>query len=82
MADILEALRGWQRLPAQALPRQPASDPVDEPPLLALLRAAPQSSEALAVSSGLALPELLAQLTELELDGRIACDNGCWVWRS
>lgn len=79
--DILAALRGWQRLPAQALPRQQAIEPVDEPPLLALLRAAPQSSEALAVSSGLALPELLAQLTELELDGRIACDNGCWVWR-
>ncbi|MOA63600.1 hypothetical protein D3C78_1893790 [compost metagenome] len=51
----------------------------DQHPLLALLRAAPQSSEALAVSSGLALPALLAQLTELELDGHIVCDNGCWV---
>ncbi|MNQ33392.1 hypothetical protein D3C85_468220 [compost metagenome] len=80
VADILEALRGWQRVPTRAAPRQQAIDLGEEPhPLLALLRAAPQSSEALAVSSGLPLPELLAQLTELELDGRIGCDNGCWV---
>ena len=76
--DILAALRGWQRVSVPA-PRQQAIDLGAEPPLLALLRAAPQSSEALAVHSGLPLPELLAQLTELELDGRIVCDNGCWV---
>ena len=77
--DILAALRGWQHQPAMPAP-QPADDvPGAEHPLLALLRAAPQSNEALAVSSGLALPELLVQLTELELDGRIARDNGCWV---
>ena len=80
VADILEALRGWQRLaPPAAVPPLPAAD---ESPLLALLRAAPQSSEALAASSGLALPELLARLTELELDGRIACEHGCWVCRA
>ncbi|SFQ24218.1 DNA processing protein [Geopseudomonas sagittaria] len=78
--DILEALRGWQRLPAKAAPQQQTIALLDDPhPLLALLHAAPQSSEALAVSSGLPLPELLAQLTELELDGQIGCDNGCWV---
>lgn len=78
--DILEALRGWQRLPPRGTSRQQAIELLDDPhPLLALLRAAPQSSEALAVSYGLPLPELLAQLTELELDGRIVCDNGCWV---
>ena len=74
--DILAALRGWQRLPP---PRQQPIELAAEHPLLALLRAAPQSSEALALGSGLDLPELLAQLTELELDGRIARDNGCWV---
>lgn len=78
--DILAALRGWQHLSAPA-PSPQAIDPATEHPLLALLRAAPQSSEALAVHSGLALPELLAQLTELELDGRIVSDNGCWVCR-
>ncbi|HYQ39461.1 MAG TPA: DNA-processing protein DprA [Pseudomonas sp.] len=76
--DILGALRGWQRV-APAAAANDAAPPGGDHPLLALLRAAPQSSEALALSSGLALPELLAQLTELELDGRIACDNGCWV---
>ncbi|MCQ4348094.1 DNA-processing protein DprA [Pseudomonas stutzeri] len=78
--DILEALRGWQRVAARPAPRQQVIE-LDEPAhsLLALLRAEPQSSEALALSSGLALPELLAQLTELELDGRIVCEGGCWV---
>lgn len=78
--DILEALRGWQRVAARPAPRRPVSEPDESAhPLLALLRAEPQSSEALAISSGLALPELLAQLTELELDGRIVCEGGCWV---
>lgn len=72
--DILEALRGWQRL----APRPAPAALADEHPLLALLRAEPQSSEALALRSGLPLPELLAQLTELELDGRIVCEGGCW----
>ncbi len=81
--DILAALRGWQRVPARPAPRQQCIEldaaGAPEHPLLELLRAAPQSSEALAISSGLALPELLAQLTELELDGRIVCEGGCWL---
>lgn len=76
--DILAALRGWQRV-APVAAANDAAPPGADHPLLALLRAAPLSSEALAAHSGLALPELLAQLTELELDGRIVCDNGCWV---
>lgn len=76
--DILAALRGWQG-GAAAPAANDGVAPGAEHPLLALLRVAPQSSEALAAHSGLTLPELLAQLTELELDGRIACDNGCWV---
>lgn len=74
---ILEALRGWQQAPAaeqaNAVPSAAAH------PLLALLHAAPHSSEALAHSSGWPLPEVLATLTELELDGRVACEAGLWV---
>ena len=41
-----------------------------------------QLSEALVVASGLPLAEVLAALTELELDGRVACENGRWVGRA
>ena len=72
---ILEALRGWQRLP-------PASEPVPAThPLLRLLHAAPLSSEALADASGWGLPKVLAALTELEMEGRAICDNGRWFAR-
>jgi len=49
--------------------------------LLALLYAAPHSSEALAHAAGWPLPEVLAALTELELDGLVACEAGLWVGR-
>nr|WP_298164517.1 DNA-processing protein DprA [uncultured Pseudomonas sp.] len=75
---ILEALRGWQ---AQTPVEQTSVSPAPSHPLLDLLHAAPHSSEALAAASGWALPEVLAALTELELDGRIACENGRWVGR-
>ncbi|WCR46137.1 DNA-processing protein DprA [Stutzerimonas stutzeri] len=73
--DVLEALRGWQRveLPAAA---DPAPTPDD--PLLRELLAAPRSSEALAMALDQPLGQLLAQLTELEVEGRVACDNGLW----
>lgn len=72
---ILEALRGWQRLPS-------ASEPVPVThPLLRLLHAAPLSSEALADASGWGLPKVLAALTELEMEGRATCDNGRWFAR-
>ncbi|KPD27894.1 MULTISPECIES: DNA-processing protein DprA [Pseudomonas aeruginosa group] len=74
---VLEALRGWtQAGPAEAPVASLAH------PLLELLRAAPYSSEGLAAASGWALPEVLAALTELELDGRVACEAGTWVHRS
>lgn len=76
---VLEALRGWQ---AQAPIEQPSTTHALNHPLLDLLHAAPHSSEALAAASGWALPEVLAALTELELDGRIACENGRWVGRA
>ena len=73
--DVLEALRGWQRveLPAGADPA-----PTPDNPLLRELLAAPRSSEALAMALDQPLGQLLAQLTELEVEGRVACDNGVW----
>jgi DNA processing protein len=74
--DILQVLRGWQRVaPAEAAPTQ-----VDHP-LLTQLRAAPQTSEGLAQACGLELSETLAVLTELELEGLVACEAGRWVHR-
>ncbi|WP_434628116.1 DNA-processing protein DprA [Pseudomonas sp. Z6-14] len=72
---ILEALRGWQRLPLAA-----EAVPVTHP-LLRLLHAAPLSSEALADASGWGLPKVLAALTELEMEGRAICDSGRWFAR-
>ncbi len=79
---ILEALRGWQNL---APPPEPQAGPVqadERHPLLALLHAAPQTSEELALASGWPLARVLAALTELELDGMVACEGGRWLGRA
>ena len=74
--DILQALRGWQRL------TPPAATEADEAhPLLLELRAAPQTSEGLAQACNLPIGEVLAALTELELQGLVACEAGRWVHR-
>jgi DNA processing protein len=75
---ILEPLRGWQR--ASVVSTSSPSAP-EHHPLLALLHAAPQDSEALAEASGLPLPQVLAALTELEIDGRVAREGNRWVGR-
>jgi len=75
---ILEDLHGWQQpapISAQTTPKSPAH------PLLELLSAAPMSSEALAQDSGLSLPEVLAALTDLEIEGRVANAGGRWLLR-
>lgn len=79
--DILENLQGWQQVVAAPATTCSAAVPAVAHPLLALLQATPLSSEALAVGSGLALPELLVQLTELELEQRVVCENGMWMPR-
>ncbi len=76
--DVLQALRGWQMQPPTAMTPQPE---LFSHPLLALLHAAPHSSEALVAASGWTLAQVLAALTELELDGRVACEGGHWVGR-
>jgi len=75
---ILEGLQGWTR----GAPRAEDAPSWPSHPLVDLLRAAPQSSEQLALRSGLELPEVLVALTELELDGRVACEAGVWVHRA
>ena len=76
---ILEALRGWQLAePGQATVPAPA----DSHPLLDLLHAAPHSSEALAAASGWPLAQVLAALTELELEGLVANEGGRWLGRT
>ena len=75
---ILEALRGWQVVAPSAVVAERACDH----PLVALLHAAPHTSEALANSSGWALPEVLVALTELELDGHIGSEAGRWFARA
>ncbi|MGA9701328.1 DNA-processing protein DprA [Pseudomonas sp.] len=72
--DILQGLRGWQAL------SRPAPMPVTHP-LLALLHAAPHTSEALAIASGRSLSQVLATLTELELEGQVVCESGRWLAR-
>lgn len=72
--DILQGLRGWQVVATNS----PAPVFSDHHPLVALLHAAPQTSEALASSAGWALPRVLAALTELELEGRVVNENGRW----
>nr|WP_314578230.1 DNA-processing protein DprA [uncultured Pseudomonas sp.] len=77
---ILEGLQGWKNLPPSNDTVQSA--PRSDHPLLALLHAAPQTSEALALSSGWPLPKVLAALTELELDSSVACEAGRWFARA
>ena len=71
---ILEGLRGWQAL------SRPTPMPVVHP-LVALLHAAPHTSEALAIASGRSLSQVLATLTELELEGQVICESGRWLAR-
>ena len=76
--DVLQALRGWQ----QVSPPVVAQPQIAAHPLLRQLQAAPMSSETLAAAVGQPLPQVLAELTELEIDGRVASENGVWVARA
>ena len=78
--DILQALRGWQQV-APSTPDNMMSER-EVHPLLAQLHAAPMSSEALAHALAQPLTQVLAELTELEIEGRVACEHGHWIARS
>ena len=75
---ILEALRGWQ---APAVESTSVSLASVEHPLLALLHAAPYSTESLVQVIGWPLSQVLAALTELELDGLVCNEAGRWLAR-
>ncbi|RVU53697.1 DNA-protecting protein DprA [Pseudomonas syringae pv. syringae] len=79
---ILEGLQHWKRVAPGIDPVTPAKPAPCDHPLLALLHAAPHTSEGLSVSCGWPLPKVLAGLTELELDGRISCEAGRWFARA
>ena len=74
--DVLEALRGWQQVEPLADDTPKSTQPGN--PLLRELLAASRSSEALAMALGQPLGQVLAQLTELEVEGKVACENGLW----
>lgn len=76
--DVLQALRGWQQAPAVSQP----SHSRPSHPLLDQLHAAPMTSETLAVAVEQPLAEVLAELTELEVEGLVACENGLWIARA
>ncbi|MBB3103027.1 DNA-processing protein DprA [Azomonas macrocytogenes] len=77
--DMLEALRGWQRIAPPSEAVAIATPVAAEHPLLRHLLAVPLSSEALALACGQPLPQVLVALTELELDGRIVFEAGVWM---
>jgi DNA processing protein len=80
--DVLQALRGWQQVAPATLATTSAPEattPAANHPLLRHLLAGPLSSDELADAARQPLTDVLVQLTELELDDRIACENGRWV---
>lgn len=75
--DIMQALRGWTA--DVACPEPVETEPCH--PLVSLLLATPQSSEALAAASGWPLSTVLASLTELELSGQVSNEGRYWLAR-
>lgn len=76
--DILEQWRHWQQLP----PEQ-ADEPAEacEPhPVTELLRSQPLTTEDLALQLEADISELLTELTNLEIDGRIRQHAGQWFF--
>ena len=77
----LDALERARQLGVEVIVTDHHTLPPERPPLLALLHAAPQSSEALVRSSAWSLPKVLQALTELELEGRVVNEAGRWFAR-
>lgn len=78
---ILEALQGWKNIPTMPLQQDKQLELKEEftdSLLLTTLQVAPQASENLAVSLDLAYEDVLIELTELELMGKVTCEAGIW----
>ena len=78
--DILQALRGWQQTTAHGQPQSQPERPAHA--LLDQLIAGSMTSENLAGAVAQPLAQVLAELTELEIEGLVACENGLWVART
>lgn len=77
VADILDALRGWQ---CTTVPLVESSSPnTAHHPLVSPLLVSPLTAEALTLVVQQPLPQVLAALTELELEGRVVCEAGLWT---
>ncbi|MES2871641.1 MAG: DNA-processing protein DprA [Pseudomonadota bacterium] len=75
---ILEGLRGWRSMPLSTAELFTPSCH----PLVQLLQAAPYTSEGLVSASGWDLPRLMAEMTELELQGHVVLEGGRWFARA
>ncbi len=81
VGHILEALQGWKNISTLSMQQDgqvAIKEEAMESLLLTTLQAAPQASEKLAVSLALAYEDVLIELTELELMGKVTCEAGIW----
>lgn len=90
VGDILESLQGWQlTAPAQqpavqktlAFESEAESKRQPEHPLLQLLKAQPLDIDHLVELSELPLHEVLATLTDFEINGNVSREGGFWLYR-
>ncbi len=75
--DILEQWQHWQQLPPV---RDEVMDSYESHPVTDLLRSQPLNTEDLAVQLDADISELLTELTNLEIDGRIRQHGGQWFF--
>lgn len=75
--DILEQWQHWQQLPPDAAS---SADSYEPHPVTDLLRSQPLNTEDLAVQLDADIRELLTELTNLEIDGRIRQHGGQWFF--
>lgn len=76
--DVLEQWQHWQQLPPEAA--TPAGNGYEPHPVTDLLRGQPLNTEGLAVQLNVEISELLTELTNLEIDGRIRQQGGLWFF--
>lgn len=77
---ILEALQGWKNVDVKVplKTQQSFFDVIPDSLLLKALKAAPQSSNSLAISLNIPFDKVLIELTDLELQGAVCCESGIW----
>lgn len=75
--DILEQWQHWQQLPPDTVE---AADTHERHPVTDLLRSQPLNTEDLAMQLNVEISELLTELTNLEIDGRIRQHGGQWFF--